>query len=424
MNKLAVGVIGLLLCAGMVYGAFEDIGQTARAKGMGGAIFADFDGVNTMHYNPATIAEARTIGVYGAWDTPYTGLNDESTINAFNVNFVIPFWRNFTIQPDTIFTKDAALGLSFRRFSVGGLDTTGSSVEFYHEGVYSLFYAKNFNNTLLQGANFSFGTKLSIYDIGVGNSADVSANPDFTQLGKLGFGLDVGATYDFSKAIRLGITYRNLIAPEVSILPDATNYLPSQFALGGNWKIGDLFGFLKKSELGFGMVTYGRDSSDNRQADSSWHIGYEFQQLTAEDLFKNSGFTGEMLAVRVGAVYEAKKVGDTLDLGFAQLKGVFTVSGGTGFRYVIERSHEIKLDYAIEYTIKAGALRHVVGLSYHYLFPERAFIYPDDEYSGREFDDLMKDRQTSETNEATNAASGPATNEGADSTRSGRVWGQ
>lgn len=391
-------IIILFFVAGFVYGAYEDPLISTRGKGMGNAIFADFDSVNAMNYNPACIGYAKNIETYFAWDTPYLGLNDESMINTINFNFVIPFWNRFTIGPDPYVTKDAAIGIAVKRLSVVGMDIDDTSKEFYHEGLYSLIYGKNLNS-LFQGARLAAGVRFNLYDIGVGNVIDVENNPAFGgKLNTLSFGLDVGVTYYFSDNIVLGFAYKNLIAPNVSILPEGNDVLPSEISLGGNIFLGDLFKFFKKSNLGFGAVMFGRDATDNRQSDMSWRIGYEFKQLTASQLFKDSKYKDEMLAIRLGFNYEAKKVGDEFDLGIAKLKGIMNFSVGLGFNYVVSYSHLIGIDYAFEYGINMGSFRHNVSMTYKYLLPESAFAYKEELKKEKEFEELIQRKAEENTN--------------------------
>ncbi len=391
-------IIILIFVSGIIYGAYEDPLISTRGKGMGNAIFADFDAVNAMNYNPACIGYAKNIETYFAWDTPYLGLNDESMINTVNFNFVIPFWNRFTIGPDPYVTKDAALGISVKRLSVVGMDIDDTSKEFYHEGLYSLIYGKNLNS-LLKGARLAAGVRFNLYDIGVGNVIDVENNPAFGgKLSTLSFGLDVGVTYYFSDNIVLGFAYKNLIAPNVSILPEGNDTLPSEVSLGGNIFLGDLFKFFKKSNLGFGAVIFGRDATDNRQSDMSWRIGYEFKQLTASQIFKESKYKDEMLAIRLGFNYEAKKVGDEFDLGIAKLKGIMNFSVGLGINYVISYSHLIGIDYAFEYGINMGSFRHNVSMTYKYLLPESAFAYKEELKKEKEFEELIQRKAEENTN--------------------------
>ncbi len=392
----------VLLCLGtinFIYGAYDEPLSTTRGRAMGNAIFADFDAVNSMSYNPACIAYARNIESYFAWDTPYLGLNDESMINTINFNLVIPFWNRFNIPPDPFLTKDAAIGVGVKRLSVYGVDIDGVSKEFYHEGLYSIVYAKSLNN-LLKGARLACGARFNFYDIGVGNVIDVENNENFGgKLNNYSFGLDLGATYYFSDAIVLGFAYKNLISPNISILPEGNETLPPEISLGGNIYLGDFLGFFKKSNLGFGTVIYGRDPNDNRQSDMSWRIGYEFRQLTASQLFKGSTYKGELLAIRLGFNYEAKKVGDEFDLYITKLKGIMNFSAGLGFSYVISYSHLISIDYTFEYGINMGAFRHIASLTYKYLLPDSAFVYKEELKKEKEFEELIERRmETQQTN--------------------------
>jgi len=418
MRYISILVV-LVVATSTVFGSFEDIGWTVRSKSMGNAIFGDFDGVNTMHYNPATISMARSIQLYTGWNTPYAGFDDKSMINVIDVNVVAPFWNRFTIPPDNFFTKRGAIGLSFHRLSLIGPDgLSDTTVEYYHEGIYSLVYAKDLNDVLSRGAKLSVGTKMSLYDIGVGAFEDTTANPELKgALGRLGFGLDVGATYDFSETIRLGVVYKNLISPNVSILPDGQDVLPTELRIGANMDMGNLF-FMKKAKLGVGYVSYGREwnkeTNDNRQSDSSWHVGYEFWQLTAGELFPTSLYKGEILAVRLGMVFEPRKVGDEIDLLVAKLTGVLNMTFGLGFTYVFNYNHQVTLDSALQWGVNMGKLEPSVSLNYQYLLPNSAFAYREEEIKARQLEEEVQKRQEelriqelkkqSQTNTSTNTS--------------------
>ncbi|MCX7883305.1 MAG: hypothetical protein N2314_08805 [Brevinematales bacterium] len=389
---------GMVVLVSSLFASFEDIGWTMRSKGMGNAIFGDFDGVNTMHYNPATISMARSIQLYTGWHTPYAGFDDKSMINVIDVNLVAPFWNRFTIPADNFFTKRGAIGLSFHRLSLIGPDgLSENTVEYYHEGVYSLIYAKDLNDVLSRGAKISVGTKLSLYDVGVGAFEDTTANPELKgAMGRLGFGMDIGATYDFSETIRLGLVYKNLISPNVSILPDGKDVLPSELRIGANMEMGNLF-FMKKTKLGVGYVSYGREwnkeTNDNRQADSSWHVGYEFWQLSAGELFPTSLYKGEMLAVRLGMIFEPRKVGDEIDLLLLKLTGVLNFTLGVGFTYVFNYSHQVTLDSSLQWGVNMGRLEPSVSLNYQYLLPNSAFAYREEEIKARQLEEEVQKRQ-------------------------------
>lgn len=390
MKRIMGAIVILMGVMTYSYGAFEDVGLTARGRALGNAIFADFDGINSMNYNPANLAQLRSVQTYLSWDTPYTGLNDSSSINSFNASLAIPFWNAFTIGPDYIFTKRAAFAFSFHRMGVGATDLDGTETEFYHEGVYSFYYAKDLNDVISKGAKISAGLKFSVYDIGVGNTVDVQNNPDITKQGNISIGLDLGLTYDFSDTIHIGLSYLNLVAPNISILEGGKDTLPSELHFGVNWDIGDVLWVLKKSKLGFGLVSYGRDATDNRQAEMSWNLGYEFHQLTAGEMFKDSPYKGEILAIRLGASYLADKKGDVLNLYILQMQGTYNVTAGIGFTYAFGNQHQLTLDYTIEYAINMNTLQHVVALSYNLLLPASSFIYREEALKLKQVEDMIK----------------------------------
>jgi hypothetical protein len=173
-------------------------------------------------------------------------------------------------------------------------------------------------------------------------------------------------------------------------MPDGTDTLPSELHFGVNWDMGDVLWVLKKSRLGFGLVSYGRDATDNRQAESQWSLGYEFHQLNAGELFKGSAFKGDMLAIRLGASYQAKKIGDTLDLFIVKLQGSFNVTAGIGFTYAFNNEHQVVLDYTFEYGINMSALQHVVALSYNFLLPSSSFIYREEAQKIQQVEEMTK----------------------------------
>lgn len=380
MRKFIAAVVGLLI-ATQAYAAFDDLGWTARSRAMGNAIFGDFDGVNSMNYNPATISMARSIQIYGSWDTPFAGLDDGTMINTINADVVLPFFNGISLSFDPVVTKRAALGFSVHRVSVGDPNV---GIEYYHEGVYSMIYAKDLNDVISRGAKISAGVRLSLYDIGVGASEDVLANPSFdpNSLNKISFGLDVGITYDFSETIRLGLAYKNLIAPRISIF-DSEDKLASEFRLGANWKIGDLI-FMKKINLGFGLITYNRDSSDNRQADSSYNLGLEFRSVPVESIGE------EIFAFRFGAIYQPKK----------SVEDVLNLSTGFGFMWVFNRQHQINVDYAFEYNVGLASFKHIVGLTYQIRLPNSAFVYKEELRAEAEYEEMMEEAQRNQTNAA------------------------
>ena len=164
-------------------------------------------------------------------------------------------------------------------------------------------------------------------------------------------------------------------------MPDGEDRLPSEFRLGANWAIGKLL-FMKKVKLGFGFVSYGREATDNRQADMSYHLGFEFRQLSADKILKSKPFKGEMLAIRLGAVYQAKKV----------VEDVLNLSAGIGFSYVFGRKHKINIDYAFEYGLNMGAIKHSAGLTYAILLPNSAFAYKEEIKKEMEFEELIKEK--------------------------------
>ncbi|OHD55932.1 MAG: hypothetical protein A2Y33_10735 [Spirochaetes bacterium GWF1_51_8] len=373
--KKFLAVLTIVLMGTNLYAAFENLGYTAKSMSLGNAIFGDFDGVNSVNYNPASIALVKSIQIYGGWNTPYAQFNDGSMINTIDVNYVMPFFNGFSLSFDPFITKRAAIGIGVHRMSV-----VFGDMEIYHEGVYSFTYAKDLNDVISRGAKISIGFRLNIFDIAVGSFADVNLNPSLGgMMSRVSFGLDLGLTYDFSETIRLGLSYKNLIAPNISILPDGVDTLPSEFSLGANWNIGNIL-FMKNAMIGIGLITYGKDASDNRTANTSYNLGFEFKQLSAHEIFESKPFKGEILSVRMGAIFQQMKLSES----------VIKVTGGIGFMYVFGKAHQVNVDYAFEYGINNGSMKHVAGLTYQYLLPNSAFVYEKGMEADQELDELSK----------------------------------
>lgn len=382
ITVLSAGLLSVTLAATQIHAAFEDLGWTARSRSLGGAMFAEFSGVDSMNYNPATIALAREIEVYGAWDNPAAGLDDGSSIHTVNFAAVVPFFDSLHLGFDPFVTKRAALGFTVKRW---GLYDPSLGGEIYHEGIYSMIYAKDLNDTISRGAKISAGLRFTIYELGIGSDlSDVENNPDLTgsDLSKISFGLDVGITYDFSETIRIGVAYKNLIAPTTSFLTN-TEKMATEFRLGANWAIGDLF-FMKDFNVGGGIVTYGRDADDNRKAEQSINLGLEFEVVEVESI------DDELFAIRLGAVYENDKTGES----------VFEIAAGTGFRWVFGEDHELNVDYAFEYGINSALMQHTAGMSYSYHLANSKFVYEKDDDEDIDFDALLEEAQDPEAVEA------------------------
>jgi len=380
-------VVLILIINSYIYSAFEESGCTARSKALSESIFAEFDGVNSMNYNPATIGMAKSIQAYISWDTPYLGLNDGTFINNINLMGVFPFFNKFTIPAEnpiaSFISRRGAIGISIKRLSLTGNNLDGSLSEIYHEGIYSLIYAKDLNDVIFRGARISAGVRFSLYDIGVGNYYDVIANnkvySDGAILLGLGFGLDVGLTYDFSEEIKIGIIFKNLIQPKISIIPDGQDYLPGEMRLGLNWNFGDLY-FLYKFKLGLGMITYGRDATDPRQPDAAYVAGIEFKELPASLLVKGKSYKDELFAIRMGVKYQDNKINEDIVM----------ISSGLGFTYIFEKLHQINIDYSLEYIINMGSFKHAIGFTYQYLIPKSMFLYKKQLEEEEEVENLLQ----------------------------------
>ncbi|MEN2998504.1 MAG: conjugal transfer protein TraF [Brevinematia bacterium] len=376
MRRVGALVVLSLLALGIcAEGAFEylDRGTSVRAKGFGNAMFGIFDGVNGLEYNPALMANTKSIEARVNFGLPISYV-DDGGMSMFSIYGVIPFCNRGYAGVDYLagmiaggevpyFFREGSIGFSYSRFDVMNL---------YYEQVVSLAYAKNLDDFISKGARMSAGVKLNLYNLGLVPNPDTQVNPFLgDRLSAWGFGVDVGVTYDFSYTIRLGFAIQNLIKPNTAIIEGNESTLPRKIKAGANWIVGSFFGVFEDVMVGAGITQTEREPGDNRELDLTYHLGAE------------TWFLDKIIGFRAG--YEFG------------LNEFMNVSIGLTFAYVFADEHEVNIDYSMglmpSILASFGDLSHSFSLVYRFRLPRSAFAYTEEKIKELQFMEELEKRK-------------------------------
>jgi len=354
MKKLKYVMIFILVINTALYSAaYEDI-CTVRAKGMGEALEAVSVGIDSIRYNPAGLAYLRSLQIYNSFGKPAVGFDDESSIYSLDFGVSVPFsnkpylifltylFKGLTLGNEMKIVRDGSFSFMFHQFSVSDLA---------YERLFTFNISKSLNN-LFEGANMAVGVNLHIYNRGFYHTEDTRIHPDPNLVNSAtGFGLDVGATYDFSKYIRLGFVIENLIEPNISFFKDSSEYVNRKMKAGISWRLGDISFFDKKIMfqnllVSGGFVQISRDSEDIRKPEFLYKAGIEFWEWQ------------EKIGIRFGFITK-----------------INTFTSGFSFKYKFKNLHTIIIHYAFNFPTISKNYKHYWGLNYEFDFPDYLFDY-------------------------------------------------
>jgi len=354
MKKILAIFITFLLIGGLLYGAAYDDISTVRARGMGEAMESVSSGIDSIRYNPATGAYLKSLQIYNSFGQPAMGFDDGSFLYSFDFGVSVPFnnkpyliflnylFKGLTIGHENMVMRDGSFSFMFHNFSVSDLA---------YERLFTFNLSKSLNN-LLEGANMAFGVNFNIYSRGFYHTEDTIIHPDSNLVdSSTGFGMDIGVTYDFAKAIRLSFVMNNIIEPNISFFKDSTETVNQQMKLGLAWQFGDIELFNKKIVFqdflaSGGLVQTSRDSGDIRKPETSYKIGTEFWEWQR----------------RIG-----------IRFGFVTKVNTFTT--GLSFRYKFKNGHTVIAHYAFNYPMVSKDYKHYWGINYEFDFPDYLFDY-------------------------------------------------
>jgi len=169
-------------------GGYLRYGSSARSLSLGNAVVSMADDAATAYWNPAGLAQLRTMEVTGMGATMY----EDTRYGFFSLGMPTEKWGTFALTG--IFTTSG----EFERATWDmDLDETFSE----HESVVSLGWAGSYKR-------FAFGTTLKSVSQEIGGASGSS------------MGLDVGAYYRPHRLLSIGGAVQNLISPEMTLIDE------------------------------------------------------------------------------------------------------------------------------------------------------------------------------------------------------------
>lgn len=167
-------------------GAFLRYGSSARSLSLGNAVVSMADDAATAYWNPAGLANLRTMEITGMGATIF----EDTRYGFFSLGMPTEKWGTFALSG--IFTTSG----EFERATWDAdLDETFSQ----KESVISIGWAGSFKR-------FSFGTTLKSVSQDIGGASGSSA------------GLDVGLYYRPHRLLSIGGSVQNLVTPKITLV--------------------------------------------------------------------------------------------------------------------------------------------------------------------------------------------------------------
>lgn len=348
MKKIIILSI-ILIYTSTGYGTFEDIGTSAKAKGMANAFYGEPAGVDSIYYNPAGTAFTKDIEAIGTLGFPYAGF-ETLKMSTFNGAILFPFTHHFKVQ--SIF-QNAVLGLALNNFSFfyeNSKDFDDDDIDYYERAI-KLNYSKDLLDLLGRGTRFSFGLNLNIFSRGLESNIDTEANSSYFNSGldAGGFGIDLGFMFFLNMNMILGVVIDNILEPNVAFNKDVSEQPVNRMTkMGLSWR------FTKLSIFKYPTIVVGVAFEDLKEDVWEYRLGFQFWTLE------------KVLGFRLG--YETSDEGmNTLALGL-------TGKPKIGRKHGIEVSYSFNLPLA---SIKSSYGTHTVSLTYRFSRANYQFEFDD-----------------------------------------------
>ncbi len=339
-----------ILLNNLLGAAYEDLGMV-RAMGMGEAFEAMSVGIESIRYNPAGSAYLKSLQVYSGFGKPALGFDDESSMNSLDFGIAVPFcnkpylfflnylFKGLTLGNENKIIRDGAFSFIFHQFTVA---------DFTYERLFTFNIAKSLNN-LFEGANLALGANVNIFNRGFTPNEDTLSHPDSNLVDSTtGLGLDLGATYDFSRFIRIGFVLANLLQPNISFFKDGEEKVNQQLKLGFVYRLGDIF-YMQDLITSFDLMQISRDADDIRKPETVYKMGLEFWEWQRQ----------------LGFRFGYKTTYNILTTGFS-------------FKYKFKNGHSSMINYAFNYPLDSKTYKHYFSLNYEFEFSDYLFDYTTD----------------------------------------------
>jgi len=169
-------------------GGFLRFGASARSLALGNAVTGLADDVATAYWNPAGLAQLRTMEVTGMGATMF----NDTRYTFFALGLPTESWGTFSLNGT--FTHSG----EFERATWDAdLDETFSE----KEGIFSLGYANG-------GTRFTYGVNLKAANQNIGGASGSST------------GLDAGVLFRPHRSFSVGAAVQNLIAPKITLVEE------------------------------------------------------------------------------------------------------------------------------------------------------------------------------------------------------------
>ncbi len=342
-------VIFVIIFTVRIYGAFEDTGKDARARGMGNAFYGEPAGVSSIYYNPAGTAFSKKIEVIGTFGLPYFGL-DAINMNTFNGAVIFPFTYHFGSE---VIFKNSVIGVGLNNFSLdyGNSDYYSDDDISYYERQITINLSKDLLNILGIGTRFAVGANFNILMRGLGSNIDADANRSYfiNGLDTSGFGIDLGFMMFLNMNMILGVVIDNIIEPNVAFNKEhVTESIDKNVKIGLSFKNDKLWIF-KYSTIAGGIAF-----TDLKSDVWEYRFGFEFWE------FKRT------LGVRFG--YQLS------DEGMNNITFGLTGKKKFKFAHTIEASYSFIMPIA---TVRSSYGSHMFSIAYKYSMPAYKFEFDD-----------------------------------------------
>lgn len=196
-------------------GAFLNYGSSARAVALGNTGFVDNYDASSLYWNASLLSQINDRCLTFVYSSPFSKI-DNITHNA-------------VYYSDDFFFFKIAFGLIYQ--DVGSMQWTDR-----HGKILGSYSSKEY--AYFTGVSYKINEFLS-----VGSNIKIISQKIFNY-STTGFGLDIGAFYNFNDDFKFSLSLKNLIQPSLK-LNNQTEYIPFRLETGVSHKISDftlLFG--------------------------------------------------------------------------------------------------------------------------------------------------------------------------------------